>query len=360
MTKLIPTLSLLVALMSVSSAGAANQKKSLKFKDPVTALKSSVDGLYLAVGEGENIHLYDTRTWTELKKIHVQGEDFTWVGIAKNNDLLATSQHGLAFLWDLTSETPKASFRIESDGHAHYGPASISPDDQYLATSQVDPTSGIWKLESGQRVISIALDKIFFPEEGNVDMVGTDVMFSKDGSSLLVLCPATVSKDGKERKCKSTAATVDPISGSVKQLLGTGDGRITHIKPDGTGVMFAYSVESEAFVKVTPEPWTVTEIVPAKNQADFDVRTLNGNESLLAEIERSGTLRLWNVGERREVGHIRAHRAQGELAVFVSDSEIATAGCSKTEDVDMYGFGEALCVGGEVKIWPVQMLQQKK
>jgi len=114
-------------------------------------LAQSTDGASLAVSGGDNVRVFDTRSWRLVRTLvgpAVRGFRFDPTG----RRLAVTTSGGDVAIWDPVSGERVA--HLQSDGDASYYMA-FSPDGALLATSSTDGVARVWNTATHQLQIEL-------------------------------------------------------------------------------------------------------------------------------------------------------------------------------------------------------------
>lgn len=201
---------------SVGSTGGSSD-------ETVDALTLSSDGKLLVAGHrGGWIRLWDTQTWSMLRRIPAHTGPVSCAVFSRDDRYLATGCHDrTASVWD--TRTWQLLRRLAWHG-ASVSAVAFSPAGDAIATASFDNKAAIWSLRFGQ------LRRVL---EGHTAWV-TDVAYLPDGVRV-----ATSSYDGTLRIWSVTTgkciATLHGHTGAVSSMSLVGDGsRLVSASVDGT------------------------------------------------------------------------------------------------------------------------------
>ena len=136
-------------------------RKLYEHRDSITHLTFSSDGRLLAsASEDTLIGLYDMTLHRELAILESHGEDVESLAFSPDGRLLVSgSQDKTIKLWDIEKKKEISSFR-EHDGHVYA--VSFSPDGKVLATGSEDRTIKLWDMEAKDEIFTYQHIWFFF------------------------------------------------------------------------------------------------------------------------------------------------------------------------------------------------------
>ena len=224
-------------------------------QDTTHAVALSPDGTLLAVGDGPNIQLWDTRTGMAVRRLEGRwegSEEKTWLGHRR----------------------PVLSL-------------AFSPDGQLLASGAQDATCAFWNVESGD---------VAWMAEGHYGAV-TSLLFSQDGRSLLSGSADTKLRTWRIPGGKFTAVYEGHLSAVTGVLFGFQADTILSAADDGTVRVWEMTNQ-----KITHLEWTRYGFLPIWGRLFTTWTWISGLVGLVC---------LWGLWRSRTWSHLLA------LALFL-------------------------------------------
>ncbi|MFH0902162.1 MAG: WD40 repeat domain-containing protein, partial [Pseudomonadota bacterium] len=261
---------------------AGKLERVLPAANPVNTVDFSPDGLWLAfAGRHRSIHLYDVRSWTEVRRINGPAAGIIDVAFSPDGMLLASSSVDLSIrLWSTASGEQLGSLT----GHSHHAASlAFSTDGMELAAGMADGTVRLWSLARRETVRILT----------GHDNVVRGVAYGPDGRTL-----ASASQDQTVRLWHVASST----------WSGTAAGRR------------ATSVDGESASNTLGQ---------GHDSASWGLSFSPDGRSI-ASSGHDGTLRLWNVASAREEWSSRSPEGEMLTVSFSPDGKLLASGGSDT------------------------------
>jgi hypothetical protein len=115
----------------------------LPHEDLPRAIAFSPAGRHMAVGSHEGVHVWETATGKECRRIPRKGRAIWAVAFSPDGRCIAAADDRIVTIWDTTTDKPHQLL----PGHRHWVCAlAFSPDGRTLASSSEDTSVLLWKV----------------------------------------------------------------------------------------------------------------------------------------------------------------------------------------------------------------------
>ena len=323
----------------------------------------SPDGETLASTSGFEVRLWNVRAWTERAVIVHDGQVYG-VRFSPDSRTLATIVGGVneVHLWNVNTGTRIGAL----EGHtAPVRSVSFSPDrdSRILASGGADETVRLWNVDAREETGSLAhtgdVRSVSFSADGKT-------LASADGTLRLWDVPTRTEIETLNRpRSPVWSVTFSPDGKAIASVSGHGQGdpeialwdveerrqiaASTYISTIGA-VSISFSPDSRTLASIGYDYgaiylWDVAtgkkrDITLTRHTAAVNTASFSPDSKTLASGERDGTVRLWDVPTRTQIGELSGH-----------DRPVGSVSFSPVRDSNMLASGG---YDGTVRLWDVK------
>jgi WD40 repeat protein/serine/threonine protein kinase len=283
----------------------------------VYSLAFAHDGRSVASGDERNvIAIWDPATGIEKATFASQSRGIRRVEFSPDDRTLVAAAHdGNVRIWDVATGKVRNTIRGHTD---RLWFASLSPDGRRLATASSDRTVKVWDVEARQERETIEIPSPV-----------VRLAFSPDGNQLVAT--------GYNPKAPTTTARLQSL---IFRVWDTRTGReATKFRRDGNGMSPILAPNARSVAISTPaRPSGASRIfnyalADQWRFARFELRdgdgaavALSSDGRSLADVERSGTINIWDLVSGQRRARMPCTLALGGLAIeFSSDAKLFAA-----------------------------------
>ena len=253
---------------------------------PFSTVDFSPSGKYLTfAGADSNLYVWDPIKLNEVRTF--RGDD-GWITSARfgktSDELYSVSTDKSVRRYEFSFETARSNL-----GHSMaVNSIAISPDHRHLATASADRTIKIWDLKPGTAITGTVAQTLI----GSQDEVAVIQFLDNDHL-------ASNSADGKIRIWSLK-------SGEIIRTAPTGKAFVMGVTPDGKQVSAIYNVENPlgtftVYIDTFQTSDLKLEEIVEKNRKAV-CGTFSPDMSLALTGDGDGTIRIWDVATRKQVG----------------------------------------------------------
>lgn len=256
------------------------------------------DGELLVVGDASDLRLCDPATGREVARLKGHSDYINWIAFSPDGKTLASaSDDNTVKLWDLASRRVRSTLRGHRDRVIGL---AFSPDGRLLGSGSWDQTVKLWDVATRREVNSLI---------GHTGPV-LSVAFSPDGKAL-----ASTSWDRTVRIWDPTARENDVIVGSQGFAMGG-----VAFSPDGKTLAGGNSDGTVGLWNVSSHRRVAT-LLGLRDYVTPVLFATNGKQLVAADRD---TLKVWDVGSRREIASFRRFRGGASSVAISADGRMLT------------------------------------